>query len=196
MRISPLASMSFAAATTILALGGAGCGDWQSVVDDVLKHSGDHSTPPAGSCDYGGKVYPVGVSFPSTDGCNTCQCDKDGVSCMLRACPGGGSGGSSGSSSCEKVPVTADSGECVSYATWKLSSSELCAARGEVLNDLVFADTCEDGQSTREVILVCCKAQPANDIQCKPSVDSSGRTCTVCVDATGAVVKTDCREPL
>ena len=195
MRILPFTSLSLAAATTVLALGGAGCGDWQSLVDDVLKHSGDHSPPPpssGGTCDYGGKPYPQGSSFPSQDGCNTCQCDKNGVSCTLKACAGGGD---AGSPSCEKIPVVADGGQCVSYSTWKTSSSELCAARGAVLNDLVFTDTCEDGQSTRQIILVCCQAQPANDVQCKPSVDADGRVCTVCVDASGAIVKTDCRDP-
>ena len=193
MRMTPFASMSFLAATAVFAVGGAGCGDWQSVVDDILKHSGDHSSPPSsgGTCDYGGKPYPLGSSFPSKDGCNTCQCDKNGVSCTLRAC---GGGGNAGTSSCEKVPVTADSGECVPVSTWKASSTELCAARGAVLNDLRPADTCEDGQSSRQVILVCCQAQPANDVQCKPTVDAAGRNCTVCVDASGSVIKTDCRE--
>jgi len=192
MRRAPFASMSFAAATTVLALGGAGCGDWQSLVDDVLKHSGDHSTPPApgGTCDYGGKPYPVGSSFPSQDGCNTCQCDKNGgVSCTLRACS---SDGGTGAPSCEKVPVTAESGECLSYAIWKTSGPDLCAARGALLNDIQFADTCEDGQSTRQVILLCCQAQPANDVKCQPTVDAAGRKCTVCVDAAGVVIKTDC----
>ena len=191
MRMSPFASMSFAAATTVLALGGVGCGDWQSLVDDVLKHSGDHSSPPSsGTCDYGGKPYPVGSSFPSQDGCNTCQCDKNGgVECTLRACAGDGG---TGSPSCEKVPVMAENNECVPYATWKTSSPDLCAARGAVLSDIRFADTCEDGQSTRHVILLCCQAQPANDVQCTSTVDATGQRCTVCLDASGVVVKTDC----
>lgn len=195
MRISPFASMSFAAATTVLVLGGAGCGDWQSVVDDVLKHSGDHGSPPpsGGTCTYAGKPYPIGSSFPSEDGCNTCQCDKNGVSCTLRGCSDGGTGGSPGASDCEMVPVTADSGECVSYSTWKTSSGELCAARGATVKDLQLADVCEDGMSARQVILVCCKAQPANDVKCQPSVEYDGRPCTVCLDAAGVVVKTDCR---
>jgi len=191
MRISPLASMPFLAVTTVLAVGGAGCGDWQSLVDDILKHSGDHSSPPApgGTCDYAGKPYPMWSSFPGKDGCSTCQCDKGGVSCIERTC---GGGGNAGTSSCENVPVTGEKGECIPFSTWKASSTELCAARGAVLSDLRFADTCEDGQSTRQVILVCCQAQPANDVQCRATVDAAGQKCTVCVDASGAVIKTDC----
>lgn len=39
------------------------------------------------SCGYLGKTYPVGASFPSSDGCNTCSCQSGGdVACTLRAC--------------------------------------------------------------------------------------------------------------
>ena len=31
--------------------------------------------PPLTACEYGGKTYSIGESFPSTDGCNTCFCD-------------------------------------------------------------------------------------------------------------------------
>src|SRR5665811_2064237 len=39
------------------------------------------------TCDYLGKSYPVGASFTSSDGCNTCSCQSGGyVACTLRAC--------------------------------------------------------------------------------------------------------------
>lgn len=38
-------------------------------------------------CSYRGAIYPVGSSFPSTDGCNTCTCTASGVACTARACP-------------------------------------------------------------------------------------------------------------
>jgi len=38
-------------------------------------------------CDYDGAHYRAGESFPSSDGCNQCSCQKDGtVVCTLRAC--------------------------------------------------------------------------------------------------------------
>lgn len=38
-------------------------------------------------CTYGGAQHPVGDSFPSTDGCNTCSCSAAGaVVCTNRAC--------------------------------------------------------------------------------------------------------------
>ena len=40
------------------------------------------------TCSYGGKTYDVGESFPSLDGCNTCDCATFGrVTCTLLACP-------------------------------------------------------------------------------------------------------------
>lgn len=41
----------------------------------------------AQTCDYLGKPYPVGSSFPSSDGCSTCSCQAGGeVACIQRAC--------------------------------------------------------------------------------------------------------------
>ena len=44
-----------------------------------------------GTCTYDGKSYPTGATFPSTDGCNTCEClwYRD-VACTLKACLGDG----------------------------------------------------------------------------------------------------------
>jgi hypothetical protein len=39
------------------------------------------------TCEWGGKTYQHGESFPAGDGCNTCYCSDDGeVSCTLRGC--------------------------------------------------------------------------------------------------------------
>ena len=41
----------------------------------------------SGGCDYGGKHYEAGDSFPDVDGCNSCGCQADGkVICTLKAC--------------------------------------------------------------------------------------------------------------
>lgn len=41
----------------------------------------------SGACQYGGKTYKAGETFPSTDGCNLCSCGEDGqVACTRRAC--------------------------------------------------------------------------------------------------------------
>ncbi|MBK7580046.1 MAG: hypothetical protein IPI67_07540 [Myxococcales bacterium] len=43
-----------------------------------------------GGCDYQGKKYPFGASFPAGDGCNTCGCLDDGsVGCTLVDCVSG-----------------------------------------------------------------------------------------------------------
>ncbi len=42
---------------------------------------------PADGCEYAGKRYAVGDSFPDQDGCNQCACSEGGeVSCTLKAC--------------------------------------------------------------------------------------------------------------
>lgn len=38
------------------------------------------------TCEYDGKVYQHGDSFPSSDGCNSCSCDAGRVACTLKAC--------------------------------------------------------------------------------------------------------------
>lgn len=195
MRKNQLASFSIAA-TTLFTLGLAGCGDLKDIADDILSHKGGGSTGsggasggPAGGCDYEGKTYPLGSSFPSTDGCNLCTCDKTGIACTLKACSA-----PPPAQSCEKIPVTAETAGCVPFTTWKaqLANGDVCTQRGESMNTLSFGDTCEDGASSREVIVVCCKAPPANDVICKESVDGKGSPCTRCTDASGKVVKTTC----
>jgi hypothetical protein len=37
-------------------------------------------------CAYDGESYQVGASFPSSDGCNTCECSLTGVECTMRLC--------------------------------------------------------------------------------------------------------------
>jgi hypothetical protein len=51
------------------------------------------------ACEYGGTTYPAGMSFPSSDGCNTCSCSDDGsVACTERACANETCGGLTGAS--------------------------------------------------------------------------------------------------
>jgi len=61
------------------AAGTAGCGD-----------EGGALGP--GVCSYGGESHRVGERFPDTDGCNTCECGPDGVSCTTMGCPQGDGG--------------------------------------------------------------------------------------------------------
>lgn len=58
----------------------------------VVACPGEDDDPlPVASCEYGGKTYTSGQSFPATDGCNTCQCGPDGsVACTEIGCSGAG----------------------------------------------------------------------------------------------------------
>ena len=70
----------------LLGFGSAACG---------ASPPGGQATDPPGqassgsapaNCEYNGKSYETGSSFPSSDGCNTCNCSEGGVACTLRAC--------------------------------------------------------------------------------------------------------------
>jgi hypothetical protein len=42
---------------------------------------------PPRQCAYSGRLYAIGESFPSDDGCNTCTCTEQGIGCTTIACP-------------------------------------------------------------------------------------------------------------
>lgn len=66
-------------------LGGCQLYDLGDLIDG--SGSGGGGSTGGGSCEVGGVVYPVGASFPDSDGCNSCWCDEDGsVQCTLVAC--------------------------------------------------------------------------------------------------------------
>jgi hypothetical protein len=49
--------------------------------------TGAGGTGVGGTCRYAGTVYPIGASFPATDGCNTCYCYGGGyVGCTYLGC--------------------------------------------------------------------------------------------------------------
>jgi hypothetical protein len=62
-------------------------GQVREIVDSCYGACVDRQTCELASCDYDGKTYAVGESFPSSDGCNSCSCTEDGtVVCTLRLC--------------------------------------------------------------------------------------------------------------
>lgn len=63
-----------------------GCGQPDAHCHGVeVASKGECASTPG--CDYDGKHYNVGDSFPSSDGCNSCGCSANGqVFCTLRAC--------------------------------------------------------------------------------------------------------------
>lgn len=59
-------------------------------VDSAISDAGNDTataTDAGNGCLYGGVVYPVGSAYPDLDGCNTCYCQRDGISsCTLIGC--------------------------------------------------------------------------------------------------------------
>lgn len=52
--------------------------------------SGGSGGAAGNGCVYAGTTYPVGASFPASDGCNSCSCGAGGqVSCTAMACADG-----------------------------------------------------------------------------------------------------------
>lgn len=51
-------------------------------------------TPPAlGSCELNGQTYAAGQTFPASDGCNTCTCTQNSITCTTKTCVATPSGG-------------------------------------------------------------------------------------------------------
>jgi hypothetical protein len=74
---------------------GIACTEMACLWDSGLPQADAPAPPPEGpsgpvtpTCTYNGQMYPAGATFPSTDGCNTCECLLQEVACTLKACPG------------------------------------------------------------------------------------------------------------
>jgi hypothetical protein len=103
-------------------------------------------------CKYDGKGYSINESFPATDGCNTCTCDKTGsVSCTEIACNhdagaapgGGGADGGSGSGSCSHGGRLYEIGETFKDSDGCNTCS--CTAQGVACTLIACGGTCKDG---------------------------------------------------
>jgi len=96
----------------------------------------------SGTCVYNGVTYAAGVSFRSTDGCNSCSCDATSglVACTLMACAAGGApstggasskgGASSTASTCVYNGVTHQAG--TSFASTDGCNTCSCSTSGQV----------------------------------------------------------------
>jgi len=85
----------------------------------VTLAAGQCSRPPLSSvdagpsCAYKGQTYEQGARFPSTDGCNSCHCDDDGVArCTVKACSDAGRGDASPFVKNCPDPLTGELGPC------------------------------------------------------------------------------------
>jgi len=123
----------------------------------VTMVTGQCSQEPLGSvdagppCAYKGKTYGPGASFPSTDGCNVCSCDSDGVvRCTVRACSDAGAGDAGRLTKNCPDPLTGELGPCPD-ASPSYDAGEMCFdIGGQVIE-------CRDGGSLdgRDGATVC-----------------------------------------
>jgi hypothetical protein len=62
-------------------------GQVREIVDGCYGSCVERAGCEPASCDYEGKTYAIGESFPDADGCNTCSCSEAGsVVCTLERC--------------------------------------------------------------------------------------------------------------
>jgi hypothetical protein len=96
--------------------------------------------PAANGCDFNGKHYAVGDSFPDADGCNTCSCTQGGqVACTDKACmPAGKACGGFAGNTCDKTEYCAYTSGLGCGIT---DASATCKPRPEVCTD-IYAPVC------------------------------------------------------
>jgi hypothetical protein len=119
-------------------------------------------------CDYGGKHYGSGTTFPASDGCNTCSCNTSGAAvCTSQTCSGGACGGLTGA----KCP----SGQYCSFASGCGASDQqgTCQAPPTICNDAVVSVCGCDGKTYPNA---CYAARASQSVQktgeCMPAPTS------------------------
>lgn len=91
------------ACTTMACAGAGGAPSTGTSTSGFAGAAGSGTSPT--TCSYNGRLYAVGISFQSADGCNTCSCTSGGlVACTLMAC--GGAGGTSSGTASSSAPST------------------------------------------------------------------------------------------
>ncbi|MEB2311064.1 MAG: hypothetical protein OZ921_02005 [Sorangiineae bacterium] len=84
------ASWSVGMLVTLLLAAGCGGSVDGAGPSGATGGSGGSGGAPGSGCVYAGTTYPVGASFPASDGCNSCSCGPGGqVSCTAMACVDG-----------------------------------------------------------------------------------------------------------
>jgi hypothetical protein len=149
------------AATALLAVAGAGCGDLQAIAQDILDHQkgGNSSDGGAASgCYFNGVHYAEGDKFPKDD-CNTCYCMGGGITCTTTACA--------------PPPVCKDFNysspdQCLGKDEFYKLASDNCAKLGLVLGNLSLDNDC-DGLSTHTGRYTCCTPPAGSDGGTGPS---------------------------
>jgi hypothetical protein len=131
-----------------------------------------------GVCEYNGKSYEPGESFPSDDGCNTCFCDEDGSfgGCTEMYC----------AAVCDRGDKIYQEGE--SFSAGDTCNTCTCGAGGEVACTSMdcsecLEDDCDTGCLYNNQLYYSGDQFPAGDgcntCECMPSGDvvCSGATC-------------------
>ncbi|HWS48508.1 MAG TPA: hypothetical protein VN174_00475 [Candidatus Methanoperedens sp.] len=111
------------------------------------------NTPPTGlpasKCLINGEEYDIGQSFPASDGCNTCSCDKDLlIACTTMACDASNSATPTESTTISAVSKTAQEACQLEKFTWLSKYSECEDASSNPTNLQKLKTICETYKGT------------------------------------------------
>jgi len=191
MRVTFTMTRLSIAATALLAVAGAGCGDLQSIAQDILDHhsgasdggtSSDGSRPTDGGrstdgslptgCFLNGVQYAEGDSFPKDD-CNICYCKAGSFTCASS----GKCGGTGVPPVCKDFTF-APLAECVSVDKFQAIAQEACSQQKLVLSGVKLDSTC-DGKTARAGRYSCCDPNAGSPPPqyCEKIADTVGTSC-------------------
>jgi hypothetical protein len=178
----------------LVALVGSGCGPINTWLDAVQPHKGGTTSPPSGSAGASGTSTGAGGSgvaancvaeMGATGLCKRCY-DASGV-LVHEDCP---PPPTSSDPACVEI-TEGGPGTCTDYATYKIRSSDVCAQKNLFISNLKPGPMCGNG-GVESMTFVCCPPPAPSPVTCSQGTDATGRACKTCVDASGAVVSTDC----
>ncbi len=142
----------------LLALAATACGG------QAQKGSGDDDGAKRG-CEYDGRTFPSGASFPATDGCNRCSCEDGDVSCTLVDCLDGCAHGSAFYAVGQSFPASDGCNTCVCEASGRVSCSESdCSSCMDIAAD--FSAALEDARACDPARRDSCSQRVTSGLVC------------------------------
>lgn len=118
-------------------------------IDDQSSTISDTPTPVSSTtCTLNDKIYKVGESFPSADGCNTCSCSENGsIACTEKACESTSSASKSATPTITSSTKTSFQKLIINWTSYKeITTAERTINFGTTDNEVSFwTDSVKEG---------------------------------------------------